>query len=94
MKMVLSNLANSESGIIVKVNGEGAFRKRITEMGFIRGQKVTVIKNAPLKDPIEYSLMGYKVSLRRADASMIKVIAESGITINTSEFKNDFNDFD
>ena len=92
--MVLSNLADRESGIIVKVNGEGAFRKRITEMGFIKGQKVTVIKNAPLKDPIEYSLMGYQVSLRRADASMIEVDPGSGLTINLSEFNNVLYDSD
>jgi ferrous iron transport protein B len=72
-KMVLEELQNKESGIIVRVRGEGAFRKRITEMGFVKGQRVTVIKNAPFKDPVEYSLMGYKVSLRRAEASLIEV---------------------
>jgi ferrous iron transport protein B len=74
--MVLEELQSNESGIIVKIKGEGAFRKRITEMGFIKGQKVTVIKNAPFKDPVEYSLMGYKVSLRRSEASLIEVIHE------------------
>ncbi len=74
--MVLEELQSKESGIIVRVTGEGAFRKRITEMGFIKGQKVTVIKNAPFKDPVEYSLMGYKVSLRRAEASLIEVTPE------------------
>jgi len=74
--MVLEELQSRESGIIVKVGGEGAFRKRITEMGFIKGQKVTVIKNAPFKDPVEYSIMGYKVSLRRAEAALIEVSQE------------------
>lgn len=70
-------LANRETGakcIIVKVKGEGAFRKRITEMGFVKGKTVTVIKNAPLKDPVEYEVMGYKVSLRRSEAEMIETI--------------------
>lgn len=72
--MQLSDLKNGEYGIVSKVRGKGAFRKRIIEMGFIRGKKVTVVKNAPLKDPIEYSVMGYEVSLRRAEASLIEVV--------------------
>ncbi|GKG75830.1 ferrous iron transport protein B [Parabacteroides goldsteinii] len=55
--------------------GRGAFRKRIIEMGFIRGKEVDVIQNAPLKDPIHYRVMGYDVSLRRNDAAMIEVIS-------------------
>ncbi|RUT79225.1 ferrous iron transport protein B [Ancylomarina longa] len=72
--MKLSELTNKQEGIIVKVLGHGAFRKRITEMGFVKGKKVTVIKNAPLKDPVEYEIMGYEVSLRRSEASLIEVI--------------------
>jgi ferrous iron transport protein B len=72
--MLLSELQNGEYGIISKVRGRGAFRKRIIEMGFIKGKKVTVIKNAPLKDPIEYSILGYEVSLRRSEASLIEVV--------------------
>ncbi len=72
--MVLSELQAQESGIIVRVKGQGAFRKRVTEMGFIKGQPVTVIRNAPLQDPVEYSVMGYEVSLRRAEASLIEVV--------------------
>ncbi|MDR1343476.1 MAG: ferrous iron transport protein B [Prevotellaceae bacterium] len=74
--MRLSNLANGEKGVICKVLGRGAFRKRITEMGFVKGKVVLVVKNAPLKDPIEYSIMGYAVSLRRSEASMIEVVTE------------------
>ena len=51
------------------------YRKRIIEMGFIRGKEVDVIQNAPLKDPIHYRVMGYDVSLRRNDAAMIEVIS-------------------
>ncbi len=71
--MRLSDLKNDECGIIIRIKGHGAFRRRIAEMGFVRGKKVTVIKNAPLKDPIEYNLLGYNVSLRRTEASMIEV---------------------
>ncbi len=73
--MRLSELRTGEKGIIVKVMGRGAFRKRIIEMGFIRGKEVDVIQNAPLKDPIHYRVMGYDVSLRRNDAAMIEVVS-------------------
>lgn len=78
--MLLSELQNGEYGIVSKVRGRGAFRKRIMEMGFIRGKKVTVIKNAPLKDPIEYSILGYEVSLRRSEASLIEVVTPGEAT--------------
>ena len=73
--MRLSELHTGEKGVIVKVMGRGAFRKRIIEMGFIRGKEVDVIQNAPLKDLIHYRVMGYDVSLRRNDAAMIEVIS-------------------
>lgn len=59
--------------MIVKVQGHGAFRKRITEMGFVRGQRIRVIKSAPMLDPIEYAIMGYQVALRRSEADKIEV---------------------
>lgn len=74
--MRLSELKDNERSVIVKVKGRGAFRKRIIEMGFIKGETVTVIKNAPLKDPIEYSIMGYHISLRRSEASLVEVVTE------------------
>ncbi len=74
-KMNLAELQNNQSGIITKVKGRGAFRKRITEMGFIKGKTVKVIKNAPLRDPVEYSIMGYDISLRRSEAALIEVVA-------------------
>jgi ferrous iron transport protein B len=73
--MNLAELTNGQEGVIVKVKGHGAFRKRIIEMGFVRGKKVKVIKNAPLKDPIEYQIMDYKVSLRRNEAKLVEVIS-------------------
>lgn len=75
--MNLSELKTGERGVIVKVNGHGGFRKRIIEMGFVKGNKVKVILNAPLRDPIEYEIIGYKISLRREEASKIEVISES-----------------
>jgi ferrous iron transport protein B len=71
--MTLADLKNGEKAIIVKVKGRGAFRKRIIEMGFVVGKQVIVVRNAPLKDPIEYNIMGYEVSLRRSEALLIEV---------------------
>lgn len=74
--MNLAELSTGQEGIIVKVRGHGAFRKRIIEMGFVKGKKVEVIKNAPLKDPIEYKVMDYKISLRRNEAQLVEVISQ------------------
>lgn len=74
--MRLSELKTGEKGIIIKVNGHGGFRKRIIEMGFIKGKTVEVLLNAPLKDPIKYKILGYEISLRRKEAEMIEVISE------------------
>ena len=74
--MRLSDLQTGDEAVIVKVLGHGAFRKRITEMGFVRGKKVSVLLNAPLKDPIKYKILDYEVSLRRSEASMIEVLTE------------------
>ncbi|HLP04727.1 MAG TPA: FeoA domain-containing protein, partial [Paludibacter sp.] len=72
----LSDLKTGDEAIITKVLGHGAFRKRITEMGFVKGEKVVVIKNAPFQDPVEYEIMGYKVSLRRSEAELVEVVSE------------------
>lgn len=74
--MRLSELRTGEKGVIVNVLGHGGFRKRIVEMGFIKGKTVEVILNAPLKDPIKYRLLGYEISLRRQEADMIEVVSE------------------
>jgi len=74
--MRLSELKTGEKGIIVKVLGHGGFRKRIVEMGFIKGKTVEVLLNAPLRDPIKYEIMGYEISLRHQEADMIEVISE------------------
>ena len=74
--MKLSDLHNGESGVIVRVTGHGAFRRRIIEMGFVRGQHVMSVLNSPLNDPVKYSVMGYEVSLRRSEAAMIEILTE------------------
>ena len=71
--MRLSELHTGDTAYIVKVLGHGGFRKRIVEMGFVRGQQIEVLLNAPLQDPVKYRVMGYEVSLRRSEASMIEV---------------------
>jgi len=73
----LSEIETGSEAYITKVLGHGAFRKRITEMGFVKGKKVKVIKNAPLMDPVEYEILGYNVSLRRSEAQLIEVISTS-----------------
>lgn len=74
--MRLSELKSGDQATILKVTGHGGFRRRIVEMGFVRGQRVEVILNAPLKDPIEYRIMGYDVSLRRSEAAMVQVLTD------------------
>ena len=72
--MKLSELKTGDKGVIVKVNGHGGFRKRIIEMGFIKGKEIEVLLNAPFKDPVKYRIMGYEVSLRHSEAELIEVI--------------------
>ncbi len=72
--MRLSDLLPGQSGIIVKVLGHGAFRKRVMEMGFVKGRRITTILEAPMRDPVKYRLMNYEVSLRRSEAQMVEIV--------------------
>src|SRR6056297_1819751 len=91
--MRLSNLKNGEKGVIVKVLGHSGFRRRVTEMGFVRGKEVKVIRNAPLKDPVEYEIMGYDVSLRRKEADMVEIITlEEARKLDLNGFTGSFSD--
>ncbi len=74
--MKLSDLKTGETGIVVHVHGHGGFRKRIVEMGFIKGETIKVLLNAPLRDPVKYKVMDYEVSLRRAEAELVEVVSE------------------
>ncbi len=58
---------------VVKVHGEGAVRRRIMDMGITRGVEIKINKVAPLGDPLEVTVRGYELSLRKADAAMIEV---------------------
>ena len=87
--MKLSELKTGEKGIVVKVLGHGGFRKRIIEMGFIKGKSVEVILNAPLQDPVKYKIMGYELSLRRDEAAMIEVVSEEEVHNQMATTDND-----
>lgn len=87
--MKLSDLKTGENAVVVKVSGHGSFRKRITEMGFIKGSPVKAVMNAPLKDPIEYEIMGYRISLRREEAAMIEILSYDEARSILSEEKGD-----
>ena len=84
----LSDIKTGDEAIITKVLGHGAFRKRITEMGFVKGKKVRVVKNAPLQDPVEYEIMGYNVSLRRSEAELVEVVSlEEAASLSEIKFE-------
>jgi ferrous iron transport protein B len=72
--LTLADVKTGEYGVIVRITGHGSFRHRLMEMGFVRGEKVKVIRNAPLRDPIEYEIMGGHVSLRRIEARRVEVV--------------------
>ncbi len=74
----LSQLSTGDKAIVVKILGHGAFRKRMIEMGFVKGREIKVLMAAPLKDPIKYQIMDYEVSLRRSEAELVEVDVISG----------------
>jgi ferrous iron transport protein B len=90
--MTLADLQTGQSAIIAKVKGRGVFRRRIMDMGFIHGKKVTAIKSAPLKDPIEYLILGYNVSLRHSEAELIEIVPIEG-RLNSSDKMVSYEDF-
>ncbi|MGL5681910.1 MAG: ferrous iron transport protein B [Marinifilaceae bacterium] len=79
----LSDIKTGQECVVVKVHGHGSFRNRIMEMGFVKGETVKVIKNAPLRDPIEYEVMGSHISLRRSEARLIEVVMVAEPEIDT-----------
>jgi len=92
--MTLAELDQGAEATIVKLKGRGAFRKRIMEMGFIKGQKVKVIRKAPLLDPVEYRVMGYNVSLRLSEAHLVEVSLEeiNGSSLNFGDVSQRIDD--
>ena len=87
--MRLSELKTGDKGVVVKVLGHGGFRKRIVEMGFVKGKTVEVLLNAPLKDPVKYRIMGYEISLRRSEAEMIEVVSRDDVALNDELLRTD-----
>ncbi|MDE5744254.1 MAG: ferrous iron transport protein B [Paramuribaculum sp.] len=87
--MKLDELHTGETAIIVKILGHGAFRKRMIEMGFVKGHEIKVLLHAPLKDPIKYSIMGYEVSLRRSEARLVEVLPVEVESHENSVIKSD-----
>ncbi len=83
----LSDLKQGEKGIVSKIRGRGAFRRRIMEMGFVSGTEIYVVKRAPLQDPIEYSIMGYDVSLRESESELIEVVYSSDKLTSDFDYK-------
>ena len=86
--MKLSELNTGDEAYIIKVKGHGGFRKRIVEMGFIKGQRVDVLQSAPLQDPVKYKVMGYEVSLRRQEAEKIEVSQDESEAAGIAEPQN------
>ncbi len=84
--LTLYDLSEGQEGIILKIKGRGVFRQRLMEMGFVAGQKVEVVKKAPLRDPVEYRIMGYNVSLRNSEAQLIEIDRNS--SQGDFEFRN------
>ena len=73
MKKLLSQLSIGEGGKITKVGGEGAIRRRLLDMGITPSAEVYFRKKAPLGDPIEISVRGYELTLRKAEANFVEV---------------------
>jgi len=81
----LSEVKNKDTVIITKVLGHGSFRKRITEMGFVKGKEVTVVKNAPFNGPTEYKILDYNITLRKTEANLIEVISQDDAAFNLTQ---------
>lgn len=86
--MRLNELTTGEKARITKILGHGAFRKRLMEMGFIKGHEVEVLLHAPLRDPIKYRLMNYEVSLRASEAHLIEVVKISDVNYDSVDRVN------
>lgn len=84
LQVRLSEIKNNEVVIITKVLGHGSFRKRITEMGFVKGKEVKVIKNTPFRGPIEFRILDYNITLRRSEADLIEVVSLMEEKLQTS----------
>ncbi len=82
----LSEMKTGTKCVIIRVNGHGGLRHRLMEMGFVKGETITVIKNAPLLDPVEYQVMQAHVSLRRSEADKIEVVEVNKEYVNETDY--------
>ena len=71
--LTLKEIKVGKSARVTKLNGEGALKRRIMDMGITKGVEITVRKVAPLGDPMELTVRGYELSIRKADAALIEV---------------------
>ncbi|MCI7397429.1 MAG: FeoA domain-containing protein [Spirochaetia bacterium] len=69
----VKDMKTGQKANVIKVHGEGALRRRIMDMGITKGVEITLRKLAPLGDPMELTVRGYELSLRKADAEMIEI---------------------
>lgn len=76
INVTLDELQVGKTATVKKISGTGPIRRRLMDMGVIRGVEIEVLKAAPLGDPIEYKLRGYHLSLRKSEAQMIEIHAE------------------
>ena len=76
----LSGLRSGQKGIVVCVDGPSEIRRRLLDMGLVRGTEVRAVREAPLADPLEYEVKGYNLSLRREEAAcvLVKLVEEGG----------------
>ncbi len=79
MRKRLSEMSPGERGKVSRVNGSGALRRKLLDMGIVRGVSVEVLRRAPLGDPVEISVRGYNLSLRGSEAENVWVEISSGV---------------
>ena len=85
-KHTLAEMSTGTKCVIVKINGHGGLRHRLMELGFVKGEIVTVIKNAPLMDPVEYQILQAHISLRRSEADKVEVVILDDVSSKASDY--------
>lgn len=78
----LDKLDIGKTAVIKSINFKSGLKKRLMDMGIVKGEKITAIKRAPLGDPIEFTIKGYNISLRKSEAQKIDIEEDSDATIN------------
>ena len=86
--MTLKDLNIGETAVVGTVGGEGALRQHFLDMGLIPGEEVTLVKFAPMGDPMELTVRNYELSVRKADAEMIEVVRSQREERSCNEYQN------